>query len=1108
MTLKHSALLFTLLSAMQLAHATPSSDSDLDRHLQHRHLQLSIERQRMLQAAMPAKPAADDQYTPAHTKTVKPQTAAELRTNADLFNASVRPVITNASATKSRPLLMLSASAQPTSNAVNSFSGSYFLYHTGQELSYLTRGRLQLNNTDGQIWLSHGNATFDLHVDDEGFLIMTLQEPWLQYESYTHIDNSAVRFQRYMNSIEFKPEYQADGSIVFSGDVNYTHVYPDGEYADETFWSNESYLGVNANNQLNLSAILPVNQAFNLPLVQDTTNNVNYANGIVIAAHSNSQSVKVILTEKTSQSASGSWSYQIINSAGDVETVSETVNLLFNADGSASFSGPSGLNAQASAFNRPGTPQPLLNVVYQRAGSSATQASTAYESLLSIKNPAYNRSVPGIYLFKQNGLEQEYFWLELYEDGTGISAQTLGEPVNGVYANMQVIPYLWADTGAEQGTIIDMRRYRYRVASGKNGWCIPEQFSPSPQADCVLYSSRTIDFYNSDSVNGQPIVHTEHRYRFYDTAFYLEDFEKDALSYLNVDNRYFYELQQRPVPLPDIPANDNFNNAIALNGVQGQLTGSTIRATVEPGEQCYDWFCDGSSVWYRYTASADGMLELNLSAREYSYMAAFTGDSLANLVQQGSRYDTGNGMELQVEVSAGTTLYIAVSDPNHTTGSFELQWQYNGFTPIAEIQFADNKLRQCVQNSGYQYAEQLTAIDCIGVNNLGGIEHFVNLRYVTFTGDYWNNDSDSQLTDLTPLTTLNKVEELSLYYQNLTDAMLAALADFKFSETYDYPWLNLTGSQLTEASIPLLVELLANKDGAYLSIESNQFTQLGGLEQLSGLRQLYIGRNPFANLGQVMTLVSQMSNLSSLGLSGLNLTSLSGLSLPAALYSLDLSSNPIENLTSVLPFVSSDNLWFLNLSSTEISDASALAGLNLAYLYLDNSRLTNIDFVASLANLNYLGIGGTYVSSVLPLLDAPSLESVSLWDNVLIPCSELEQLAQAKPNLTIYRFDNICRLDNGFSLALTEHEGATVTGVSFNQWDGIDYSQYGSLSWQNGVLTFTPKAGVSGHISLNILIETPGVNYGYNLRLYIDPTLTRKKRRGIPKWLFVVPTTS
>ena len=58
--------------------------------------------------------------------------------------------------------------------------------------------------------------------------------------------------------------------------------------------------------------------------------------------------------------------------------------------------------------------------------TAAAQASTASSSLLNVKNPAYNHSVPGIYLFKQNGLEQEYFWLELYADGTGISAQTLG----------------------------------------------------------------------------------------------------------------------------------------------------------------------------------------------------------------------------------------------------------------------------------------------------------------------------------------------------------------------------------------------------------------------------------------------------------------------------------------------------------------------------------------------------------------------------------------------------------------------------------------------------------------------------------------------------------
>lgn len=1100
MNLKKSALLLTILGTMQMAHAEPG-------------LQHNIEQQRMLLSVTPSRLAIEtgasktheNQYKAANNNTtsldllINRQQLALSTALANPTQKKVDDTSRNVSAVKAAPL------ANP-----NDYTGSYFLFFDGQESINLTAGRLQLNANDGQVWFSNGAATFDISVDSEGFLIMPLHQPKLHYESVTYKNGVQVRMQRYLNIMELKPQLSGNGAVVFSGDFQYSDVYPDGEFDTETYWLSISYNAVSSANQLNLANLFPVNQLFNLPLDTRTEVDVSYTNGYVIPAFSTNRSMRVELSEKTAQFASGSWSYLEVDNFGATQLKTEAVTVSFNSDGSAQFTGQSGLTAYASGYTRPNRTEPLLNVLYQTPGSSSSDMRTAIESQFVVKNSNYSHNIPGIYLFKQNGLENEYFWLELYEDGTGISAQTLGQPVNGIYNNIDVVPYLWANAEAENGTVIDMRRYRYRPASGKNGWCIPEQFAPSPQSDCVLYNSRLINFYDLGTVNGAPVVNTEHYHRFYYNSSYYDDFDTDVLNNVQQDNRYFYILQQRPTPLPERPANDSFNSAITLNGLQGQLSATTAGATVEPGENCYQWFCDGASIWYNYTANTDGNLVLSLSAREYSYMAAFTGDSFNNLAEQGSWYSTGSGVELQVDVSAGTTLKIAIADPNNDKGDFNLQWQFTErtYTAIESITFADENLRQCLLSSGYQYAEDVTNLYCYGVSYLGGIEHFVNLRYISLPGEQFGYNNERQLKDLTPLSTLINVEELYLDNNGLTDAMLSVLANWRFGSMYGSARLDLTGNKLTSASIPLLINMLSQQNFTTLSLQSNQLSHIQGLEQLPSLNLLYIGDNPFTNLPQVMTTVSTLTNLGSIGLNRLNLTSLAGLSLPPNLYSLDLSFNPITDLTAVLPYTNVSSLWFLNLNGTALTDASALANLNLAYLYLAQTQISNIDFAASLTNLRYLDLNYTYISSIAPLLALDSLTGVGLWDVVQLPCTELTQLRQTRPEVYIDRQGDLCRVNNGYSIALSEYEGATVTGVSFSDWDGIDYSQYGSLSWQNGVLTFTPKKGLSGYISMNIVIRTPGVGYGYTLRFYIDPALVKKKRRGIPKWLLVLPTSS
>jgi hypothetical protein len=79
-----------------------------------------------------------------------------------------------------------------------------------------------------------------------------------------------------------------------------------------------------------------------------------------------------------------------------------------------------------------------------------------------------------------------------------------------------------------------------------------------------------------------------------------------------------------------LPANDDFSAATKLNGTHLSVVGSTFGATLEPGET--DWIGGGPSVWYSWTAPADGRVALAMPNWPWGvYFGALTGNSVTNL---------------------------------------------------------------------------------------------------------------------------------------------------------------------------------------------------------------------------------------------------------------------------------------------------------------------------------------------------------------------------------------------------------------------------------------------------------------------------------------------
>jgi hypothetical protein len=83
------------------------------------------------------------------------------------------------------------------------------------------------------------------------------------------------------------------------------------------------------------------------------------------------------------------------------------------------------------------------------------------------------------------------------------------------------------------------------------------------------------------------------------------------------------------------PVNDNFEEAIILEGAHAQAVGSTLRGTVQPGEPLHVPGLLYASSWYSWTAPGDGEVRLQFGDGFLGYptFAIYTGNALTNLVR-------------------------------------------------------------------------------------------------------------------------------------------------------------------------------------------------------------------------------------------------------------------------------------------------------------------------------------------------------------------------------------------------------------------------------------------------------------------------------------------
>lgn len=136
------------------------------------------------------------------------------------------------------------------------------------------------------------------------------------------------------------------------------------------------------------------------------------------------------------------------------------------------------------------------------------------------------------------------------------------------------------------------------------------------------------------------------------------------------------------------PPNDFFVNAIPLACTSNMVMVSTVNATREEGEPAHAGVIGGKSVWYSFTAPADGQLELSTTNSGFdTVLAVYTGDSVTALTPVASNDDAYEGApggfsRVVLGVRSNQTYRIAIDG-------------YDGASGLAFLTYAFSEARIC-----------------------------------------------------------------------------------------------------------------------------------------------------------------------------------------------------------------------------------------------------------------------------------------------------------------------------------------------------------------------------------------------------------------------------
>ena len=133
------------------------------------------------------------------------------------------------------------------------------------------------------------------------------------------------------------------------------------------------------------------------------------------------------------------------------------------------------------------------------------------------------------------------------------------------------------------------------------------------------------------------------------------------------------------------PANDSFANStpilIATNATSGSTSGLSLLSSKESGEPNHAGNSGGDSVWWKWTAPANGQFSLDTHGSNFdTLLAIYRGNSISALsnIAANDNDGFGNGnSSLLLQAQTGQVYTIAVDGTNGLAGLVQLNWSLN-----------------------------------------------------------------------------------------------------------------------------------------------------------------------------------------------------------------------------------------------------------------------------------------------------------------------------------------------------------------------------------------------------------------------------------------------
>lgn len=210
---------------------------------------------------------------------------------------------------------------------------------------------------------------------------------------------------------------------------------------------------------------------------------------------------------------------------------------------------------------------------------------------------------------------------------------------------------------------------------------------------------------------------------------------------------------------------------------------------------------------------------------------------------------------------------------------------------------------------------------------------------------------------------------------------------------------------------PILVGHLAGLSGG-LDLSGKSIVDISGLEALTGVTDLNLGRNCITDIGPL----AGLNGLQRLSLPANRIHDLTALSGLTGLQYLDLNENKV--ISDLKPLAGLFALRELHVNRSRISDLTPLGELlRLTNLNLEGNQVSDIGPLGRLSALSWLHLGGNRLSDVGPLVGLQSLQWLAVGDNPLIDLEPVGQLVKLQ-NLWIdrVRVDSLLFLSASASL--------------------------------------------------------------------------------------------